>query len=169
MPGRRRGARRVMNSCTVTVAACFLDEQGQLVVRDAAGSEHRGLRPVRLFPITDPDGSIAICDEQGRELACIERIEALPADSREVVAHELRRRTFTPVITRITRSIPFGEYVRLFIETDRGATDITVDTEDIYRLSDNRMLLKDVNGIRYLIPDWRKMSGHSRRILDAYL
>lgn len=151
------------------ITACFRDGQGRLVARDGAGAEHGDVRPVRLFPITDPDGYVSICDARGRELACIERLDALDADSREVVLDELRRCTFTPVILRITRSIPFGEYVRLFIDTDRGPTDMTVDTEEIYRLSDNRMLLKDVNGIRYLIPDWRKLNSHSRRILDAYL
>ena len=158
-----------MSSNSTQITACFRDGQGMLIVRDAAGAEYRDVRPLRMFPITDPDGFISICDAQGRELVCIENIDALPLDSRELILHELKRCTFTPVILQIRRAIPFGEYVRLFVETDRGATDITVDSEEIYRLSDNRILLKDVNKIRYLIPDWRKMSSHSRRILDAYL
>ncbi len=56
------------------------------------------------------------------------------------------------MITRIKRSVPFGDHVRLFVKTDRGETDFTVDTEDIYRLSGNRILLKDMNGIRYPHP-----------------
>ncbi len=158
-----------MTERDMKIAACFRDERGELVVRDAEGAEHRDVRPQRLFPISDPEGYISLCDPQGREIAFLESIEALPPDARELVLHELRRCVFTPVITAISRSVPFGEYVRLFVETDRGPTDITVDTAEIYRLSNHRILLKDVNKIRYLIPDWRKLSSHSRRILDAYI
>jgi len=158
-----------MNSPSARITACFRDGHGFLVIRDSDGAEYRDVRPLRMFPITDPDGFISICDSEGRELVCIENIDGLPPDSRELILHELKRCTFTPVILQITKALPFGEYVRMFVETDRGATDITVDSEEIYRLSDNRILLKDVNKIRYLIPDWRKMSSHSRRILDAYL
>jgi len=159
----------VNNHAAQTIAVCFRDNRGRLIIRDSQGREYRDVRPVRMFPITDPEGWISICDSQRSELLCIESIEALPAESRHVLEEELNRCMFTPVIRRITRSEPLGDNVRLFIVTDRGATDIAVDAEDIYRLSGNRVLIKDVSGIRYLIPDWRKMSAPSRKILDLYL
>ena len=158
-----------MNDAAPKVAACIRNAQGLLVITDDSGTEYLDVRPQRMFPITDPDGFISISDAQGKELFCIAGIEELPPESREIILHEMKRCMFTPSILQITGSIPFGEYVRFFVETDRGETDMTVDTGDIYRLSENRILMKDVNGIRYLIPDWRKMSSHSRRILDEYL
>ena len=152
-----------------TITGGFRDPQGRLVVTDDQGVQHRDVLPARMFPITDPDGWLAICDRQGRELLCIRSIEAVPADLRSLLQEELNRTMFTPMIKRIRSSVPFGDHVRLFITTDRGDTDITVDTEDIYRLSGNRILLKDINGIRFLIPDWHAMSSNSRRILDVYL
>lgn len=157
------------NHTALTIVACFRDNQGRLILRDAQGREYTDVRPVRMFPITDPEGWISICDSQCNELLCIESIEAVPAESRHIFREELNRCMFNPVIRQITRSAPVGDNVRLFIVTDRGATDIAIDTEDVYRLSGNRVLIKDLSGIRYLIPDWRQMSAHSRKILEMYL
>jgi len=158
-----------MQTTAKTITGGLRDEQGRLVVTDDQGVRHEDVLPARMFPITDPEGWLSICDRQGRELFCIRGMEALPEKLRPLLQEELNRTMFTPVITGITKSLPFGDLVRLFITTDRGATDITVDTEEIYRLSGSRIMLKDVSGIRYLIPDWHALSSHSRRILDIYL
>jgi hypothetical protein len=140
-----------------TISVCFRDDRGRLILRSAEGVEYRDVMPIRMFPITDP------------ELLCIESIEAVPADSRQTFREELNRYMFNPVIQQITRSVPEGNNVRLFIVTDRGSTDIVIDSEDIYRLSGKRILIKDLNGIRYLIPDWHQMNYRSRKTLDLYL
>lgn len=157
------------NHVVQTIAACFRDKQGRLILRDAEGMEYRDVRPVRMFPITDPGGWISICDSHSNELLCIESIEAVPAESRHIFREELNRYMFTPVIQRITRSVLVGNTVRFSIVTDRGATDIAVDVDDVYRLSDNRVLIKDLSGTRYLIPDWLQMGAQSRKIIDMYL
>ncbi len=157
------------NDASQTIAVCFRDNLGRLILRDAQGREYRDVRPFRMFPITDPEGWISICDSQCSELLCIESIEAVPPESRHIFIEELNRCMFTPVIEQITQSVPVGDSVRLFIVTDRGATDIAINSEEIYRLSGNRILIKDLSGMRYLIPDWHKMSAQSRKILDMYL
>jgi len=152
-----------------TIIAGSRDERGRLVVTDDQGVRYEDVLPARMFPITDPEGRLSICDRQGRELFCISAMKAVPEALRPLLQEELNRTMFTPVITGITKSLSFGDVVRLFITTDRGDIDITVDTEEIYRLTGSRILLKDVNGIRYLIPDWHSLSSASRRILDIYL
>ena len=157
------------NHAAKNIAVCFRDDRGRLILRDTHGREYSDIRPIRMFPISDPEGWISICDSRYNELLCIENIEAIPTESRHLFREELNRCMFTPLIREITQSAPVGHNVRLFIVTDRGATDIVVDTEDIYRLSENRILIKDLSGIRYLIPDWRQISAHTRKILDIYL
>lgn len=152
-----------------TIAACFRDNAGRFIVKDNQGREHVDVRLVRLFPITDPEGWIAVCDSHGSELLCIENLDAIPAEARHILQEELDRCMFTPVIRQITRSVHSGPNVRLSVVTDRGTTDIEINPENVYRLSGNRILIKDLSGIRYLIPDWHKMSPHSRKILDMYL
>jgi hypothetical protein len=158
-----------MHSTPKTIVDGFRDGQGCLIVTDDQGAQYRDVLPVRMFPITDPDGFLSICDRQGRELFCIRSMADVPAQLRPILQEELNRTMFTPVIRRIRSSVPFGDHVRLIITTDRGETDITVDTEEIYRLTGDRILLKDIHGIRFLIPDWHALNSHSRRILDIYL
>jgi hypothetical protein len=159
----------VNNRVKQTITACYRDNRGRLILIDAHGKEYGDVRPVRMFPITDPEGWISICDSKYNELLCIESIEAVPAESRQIFEEELNRCMFTPAIRQIKQCAPIGDNVRLFIVTDRGATDIVIDTEDMYRLSGNRILIKDLSGMRYLIPDWQKMNAQSRKILDMYL
>jgi hypothetical protein len=152
-----------------TITACRRDERRRLIIRDAQGREYKDVRPFRMFPLTDPEGWISICDLRGNELMCVESVKDVPAECRRILEEELNRCMFTPVIQRITKAKHVGEQVRLFLETDRGAVEILVDPEDIYRLSGNRALIRDVNGVRYLIPDLRRMGSYCRKILDEYL
>lgn len=152
-----------------TIVDCYRDNRGRLIIKNAQGKEYRNVHPARMFPITDPNGWISIRDSQRNELLCIESIDKLPDHSRRIFEEELNRRMFTPVIQRVTRSKPDGDNVHLFIITDRGPTEISVDPEDIYRLTGNRVLIKDLNGVRYLIPDWRKLNSQSKKFLDMYL
>ncbi|MCU0782398.1 MAG: DUF1854 domain-containing protein [Akkermansiaceae bacterium] len=152
-----------------TLTAGHRDEQGRLVVTDDRGVQHVDVLPARMFPLTDPDGWLTLRDRQGRELLCLCGMDAVAAELRPLIEEELNRLVFTPVITGIRRTTPFGDHVRMFIETDRGVTDITVASADIHRLAGNRILLKDVHGIRYLIPDWHALKPQDRRLLDVYL
>jgi len=158
-----------MNTSSPRIHTCIRDEQGRLTLQDDRGAAYRDVRPVRLFPITDPDGWISLCNDQGEELFCIESLTAVPDDFRRLLLEELNRCMFTPVIKQILSAFPMGDQLRLALETDRGETEITLDTEDMYRLSGNRILIKDLSGIRYLIPDWHAMNPQSRRILDTYI
>jgi hypothetical protein len=56
------------------------------------------------------------------------------------------------------------------VETDRGLTSFEAESEDsIYRREPRQVSVVDVRGIRYLIPDTRKLDKHSRRVLDRFL
>lgn len=162
-------APRTVMPTSRTITAGFRDEQGHLSVTDERGIEYVDVLPARMFPLTDPDGWLTLRDRQGRELLCLRDMAAVAPALRPLIEEELNRLVFTPVITGIRRSLPFGDHVRLMIETDRGDTDITVDAADIHRLAGNRILLKDNHGIRYLIPDWHQLKANDRRLLDVYL
>ncbi len=151
-----------------TIARCSRDHRGRLIVRDSQGREYTDVRPVRMFPVTDPNGPISVCDAEYNELITIESIEAVPGESRRMFEEELNRYMFTPVILQIAQAVPVGENIRFSVETDRGATDVVSNPEDMYRLSENRILIKDLNGIRYLIPDRHNLNVTSRKILDMY-
>jgi hypothetical protein len=145
------------------------DSWGRLVLVDAAGGRQAGVTPVRAFPISDPSRWLAICDAEGHEILPIDDLAALPADVRQVLEAELARREFVPVIRRIVSAAP-EEPSAWRVETDRGPTSFQVNTEeDVRRLGPHQASILDSHGIRYLIPDIRRLDGASRRLLEHYL
>jgi Domain of unknown function (DUF1854) len=146
------------------------DGWGGLVLIDANGRRHAGVEPVRAFPISDPEHSISICDPEGREVAFIEALTDLPAPMRQILEAELTQREFVPIIERIVRVSSDSSPVDWQVETERGPTRFTLNSDDdVRRLGPHRALLIDSQGIRYLIPDTRTLDAASRRILERYL
>jgi len=145
------------------------DEWGQLVLIDADGQRHAGVEPVRGFPLSDPDHWVSICDGEGREVASIEDVAALPEPVRRVLEDDLAAREFVPVIRRIVRVSTDTSPAEWEVDTDRGRTRFTVNTEDdVRRLGPDRALVVDAQGLRYLIPEMRTLDAHGRRLLERY-
>jgi hypothetical protein len=145
------------------------DAWGRLVLIDANGREHVGVEPIRGFPLSNPRRGIALCDSTGRELLWIDNLDALPASLREVLEDEMARREFMPVVRRILRVSSFAGPAEWEVETDRGPTRFLLDGEDgLRRLGGHGVMLIDNGGVRYLIPDMRRLDGASRRLLDHF-
>lgn len=146
------------------------DALGRLVLTESDGREFVDVEPSRGFPISDPENRISIRDHRGREIRWIERLSDLPADVRAVLETDLRRREFVPIVKRIVHMTAFTEPSEWDVETDRGRVQFLLgNEEDVHRLDGHRAVIIDTHGIRYLIPDTRRLDGHSRRILERYL
>ncbi len=146
------------------------DALGRLVLTQADGQEFVDVEPSRAFPISDPSNRISIRDSRGREIRWIESLAELPPDVREVLETDLHRREFMPIVKRIVHMTAFTEPSQWDVETDRGRTQFLLGNEDdVHRLEGHRAVIIDTHGIRYLIPDTRKLDYHSRRILERYL
>ena len=162
-----------MNTNSPTSAAFTLkrDAWGQLVLVLADGRELVGVEVARAFPISAPGEHVSICDAEGHEVTCIEDPSTLPPAVLETLDEELARREFVPVVVRIEKVFAETDPSQWWIVTDRGATSFLMEDsdKDVRRLGPNRILLVDTHGIRYLIPDTRRLDGTSRRILDRYL
>lgn len=146
------------------------DAWGRLVLIDQEGRRHVGVEPVRSFPISDPEHWISICNAEGHELACVQNLSDMPAQVAQVLAEDLARREFVPVIQRIIRVTADTDPAAWDVVTDRGETQFLVNSEDdVRRLSPTRVLVIDTQGIRYLIPDINKLDAASHRTLERYL
>jgi hypothetical protein len=169
---RSRGA-STPNASSVHKAARFTlahDTFGRLLLVDADGARHEAVEPVRGFPISDPDRWISICDAQGRELTFVEDLGTLPAETRTVLERDLARREFVPLIRRIFSVPADTEPTQWEVETDRGTTRFMLNTsDDVRRLSDDRALVIDSQGVRYLVDDLSRLDAASRRILERFL
>ena len=65
------------------------------------GRRFVGVEPYRTFPISEPTGFLSICDAEGHELTCIEDLNSLPHNARQMLQDELAQREFVPEVLRI--------------------------------------------------------------------
>ncbi len=145
------------------------DEDGKLVL-NCNGITHRGVVPVRAFPIAAPDECISLVDPNGHEVAWIPSLESVPSDFRSMILEYLSYREFTPEIRRIASVSSFATPSTWQVVTDRGNAELLLKAEDhIRRLSHTALLITDGHGVSFLLRDIEALDPHSRRLLDRFL
>lgn len=146
------------------------DAHGRLVLTLPDGVQHVGVVPVRAFPLSDPDGALSLVGTDGRECAWIARLADLPAEPRTLLADELARREFAPVIEALLEVSTFTTPSTWTVRTDRGTTALVLKgEEDIRRLGGTALLITDSHGVGYRIADARALDKRSRRLLERFL
>ncbi len=131
---------------------------------------YSGLSAMRLFPMTDPENWICIFDHSGKELGCIASIAQLSSDSAEAIRKTLTASEFVPVIQKVVHISSNDPPCRWLVETDRGATEFIInDEKDLRRLSPWKVLIVDARGIRYSVPDVRKLNAYGRRAVEWHV
>jgi hypothetical protein len=143
---------------------------GQLVYEHASDAPVVGVRPVRLFPLTEPNHWVSLLSPDGSELLLIEDPQRLAPPMRDLLFEELSRTEFLPIITRIVSTSAASSPADWQIETDRGPTTITLGSDDDLRLLGSfGVLINDAHNTRYLIPDMRTLDPASQRLLNRHL
>lgn len=158
-----------MNTESTTTFTLERDAAGILTFIDASGKRHEKAKPVRLFPLTEPDSWICIVDSTGSELACIEHIGELPADTRSTLLAALANHDFVPVIRSISSVMRAPNGHKWTVVTDRGPTVFQTESdESIQQLGSSRLVVIDHHNTRYLIPDINTLDSKSRQRLERY-
>ncbi len=143
---------------------------GKLVLTNADGTVHDDVAPVRAFPIQAPDDGIALVSTDGREVAWIDRLDALPPAIRHLLEEELAGREFMPEIQSIISVTSFATPCTWQVDTDRGTTHFVLrGEEDIRRIGQSTLLISDNHGIHFLIRDVHTLDKSSCKILDRFL
>ncbi len=143
---------------------------GRLVLTMPDGQLFDGVTPVRAFPVTEPEGSIAIMSAEGKEIVWVDKPADLPEDVRGLVQEEVSSRELMPEIHRINSVSTVSTPSTWDVETDRGHTRfILKGEEDIRRLALWTLIITDSHGLRFLLRDMQKLDKASRRILDRFL
>ena len=139
---------------------------GRLDFIDAQGRVHTDVDVLRAFPISDPDGPVAIVGEKGVELAWIDALAAVEPALRAALEAELSRREFLPLVERI-EEVSDSEPAEWTVETDRGSRRFKVaHADDVLRLPDGGAVITDTFGVRYTIPSISRLDARSRRFFE---
>ena len=128
----------------------------------------RDVSLVRLFPLTEPERWVAVITHAGKEVGILLDVAELPPDARTAAREDLRRRYMVPAIERIVACRDRFDLVEWTVETDRGrVTFLTRNLrEQVKRPYPSRLVLIDVEGNRYDVPDIEALDPESRHILD---
>ena len=143
---------------------------GYLCLQDQAGVTHEQVVPVRAFPISHPNESIAIVDRDGHELVWLDSLDQATEPNQQLINEELASREFMPVLTEIEDVSTFATPSTWTVKTNRGRTQFILrGEEDIRRVNKTMYLVSDTHGVQYLIQDIQALDKHSRRLLDRFL
>ena len=125
--------------------------------------------PVRAFPVTNPQSGISLVDSNGREVAWIANLEDLEGGERRLVEEALQAREFLPEILRLFSVSRHAAPCEWHVETDKGKTAFTLDSEDDIRRISPSLVVTDSHGVSFLIRDPAALDRHSRRLLGSFL
>ena len=143
---------------------------GYLCLQDQAGVTHEQVVPVRAFPISYPNESIAIVDRDGHELVWLDSLDQATPSNQLLINEELASREFMPVLTGIENVSTFATPSTWTVKTNRGPTQFILrGEEDIRRVNKTMYLVSDNHGVQYLIQDIQALDKHSLRLLDRFL
>lgn len=125
----------------------------------------------KAFPFERPEEYISVQDEEGREYGIIRKLSDFDGKGREIIDSALKRKYFCPEIKKIhSLKEQFG-YSLWKVDTDIGETEIVLkDTfGSILRVSETYIVISDVSGNRYCIPDVTALDKKSYKKIELYL
>ncbi len=140
-----------------------------LVTED--GREYPRVNLHRAFPFTQTNEFISVRDPEGNEIGIIRSLYDFPREVIKLLEEEMNRRYFAPVITKIySLKEEFG-YTYWDVQTDAGHCRFTArsGSSSFIFITDVRILVVDVDGNRFEIPDFRELDEKSRKKLEILL
>jgi hypothetical protein len=126
-------------------------------------------RPTWAAPLSLPGQYLSLLDEKGDEIVMLKDLETLDQDSRAALELELRRRYLTAIIERINAIDPEHGATYFSVRTDRGDRDFVMQhlQDNALWFTPTHLLLIDVDGNRFEVPDLRQLDDKSRTLLRA--
>lgn len=144
------------------------DGNGRLAITLADGQQYTGARIYPAFPLSRRRRFIYLYAEDGTELGLLQDPKQLDVESRDLLLAECDQVYFMPRIQRIINVSERNGIARWEAETDRGQITFQVITrsESVWYVGKNRLLIRDADGNRFMIPDVTKLDKRSKMIAE---
>lgn len=147
-------------------------EGGKVYYQDASMDAPEAVRLVWARPLSDRPGAMSVMRAgKKREVAFLPDLGVLPEESREIALEELHAGTILPRIVSVREVRPrFGNYY-WDVETDRGRRTFLLSSPEnnALRPRPGALVIRDVSGNCYEIPDVPSLDAASRREMDRVL
>lgn len=153
--------------------AVFTRTAGGFVSLTYAGKTYDRIGVYRTFPVTEPEEYISIreADEKAREIGVVEKLSELSAEQAGMLREQLNLRYFTPVITKIFDIKTEYGYGYFHVMTTYGECRFTIHTGggSVVSLTDTRIVINDLDGNRFEVPDIMTLTTAERKKLDLFI
>lgn len=153
--------------------AVFTKTDGGFVALKYLGEEYDRVNFYRAFPFTDPDRYISVreSDEKAKEIGIVDDLNTLDEKTAEMIRAQLALRYFMPIITKINDIKDRYGFSYFDVVTDKGACKFTIRNNGgaVVHLSETRLLISDLDGNRFEIPDITKLSAAELKKLDLFI
>ena len=142
-------------SVDITKVRLYREPAWKLRLTIEGDRSYTRVKVVRASPLSHPTRYICLLDAKDEEVCMIPDMKELDEDMRKIVQEELDRRYLTSTIESIL-SIR-NEFGTSYwdVKTNRGPREFVIQNvaENAQWLGDHRLLLVDVDGNRFEIPD----------------
>ncbi len=153
--------------------AVFRRTEGGFVSLSFGGKEYARVGVYLTFPLTEPEEYISIreADEKAKEIGLIQKLSQLDQEQQEMIREQIRLRYFMPVIQKVLDVKDEYGYAYWNVVTGFGACRFTtrMSGDAVVVLGESRLLVTDIDGNRYEIPDFEKLSVSERKKLDLFM
>lgn len=146
----------------------YRDELHGLCVK-VDGQDHQGVSVALIFPLTLRTRYIRVKEEEsGTEVGIIKEMDELDPSSRALLEDELARAYFIPKIKKIYRIKEEFGITTWEVDTDKGRRVFDVqERHNVRYIGPNHLIIKDADGNRYEIEDYRKLDQGSIALLES--
>ncbi|MGN0527337.1 MAG: DUF1854 domain-containing protein [Acutalibacteraceae bacterium] len=135
-------------------------------------NEYKGrVKLIRSYPFSLKNEYICVTDLENEEYGIIKDLDELDNTSKEAAKEELKERYYCPTVTSV-KSIKerMGHfYFDVIIDNKEKSFTVRDLTKNLRFTDEKTILIFDVDGNRYLIPDYEGIERKSKRILDPYI
>jgi hypothetical protein len=149
----------------------FYEPKDRLRLTVNEDRSYHSVKAVWAAPLSHPENYLSLMNGKGEEIVTVTNPNDLDNESLVAVREELRRRYLTATVSDIL-SAKF-EYGATYwhVESDRGPREFVTQhlQENAIWLSDDHLLLLDVDGNRFEIPNVSALNIRSRAFISSIL
>lgn len=138
----------------------------------AFDGENKGrVKLIRAYPYTLTDEYICIHDLDDNELGIVRDLAELDDASAENARKELNNRYYCPTISAVksVKERMGNFYFETVIDDKPKSFTVRDITKNMRFAGDNTLLIFDMDGNRYVIPQFENIEEKSKRLLEPYL
>ncbi|GIQ66417.1 DUF1854 domain-containing protein [Paenibacillus cisolokensis] len=149
----------------------FAETPGHLLAVKTDGEEHSPVYVHCSFPHTNRRVYLSIRTADNKEIGMIRNLDDFPPETAALLERQMAIRYFTPEITKVVAVKEEFGYSYWEAETTAGLCRFTVRNGggNVKFAAENRLLITDVDGNRFVIPRLDQLSEKEYRMVEMRL